>query len=199
MMVVAAILAAVAACAVTGVGAWMVARGRIGTLEQKLRSARALADLDALTGLYNRRYFHDVLGRELSRAQRYGRSLTLLLLDLDDFKSINDRLGHLAGDTVLAEAGTCVRAVVRSADVPCRIGGDELAVILTEASADDGDVIYRRLQEKLSRSEVSVPISVSAGVAEAQAGEDAANLFCRADVAMYGAKGRGKGQISHAS
>src|SRR3954462_3300043 len=156
MTVLAAVLAGAAAFAVTASAAGAIAPARIGALESELRTARELADLDALTGLYNRRYFHDVLGRELSRAQRYGRSLTLLLLDLDDFKSINDRLGHLAGDRVLGEAGTCVRAVVRSADVPCRIGGDELAVILTEASADDADTIYRRLQEKLSRSEAAV-------------------------------------------
>src|SRR3954447_18819618 len=105
MTVVAAVLAGAAAFAVTAAGAWAIARGRIGALERELRSARELADLDALTGLYNRRYFHDVLARELARAHRYGRRLTLMVLDLDDFKSINDRLGHLAGDEVLAEAG----------------------------------------------------------------------------------------------
>ena len=197
MTVVAAVLAGAAAFVVAASGTWVIARGRIGALERELRSARELADLDGLTGLYNRRYFHDVLARELSRAHRYGRRLTLMVFDLDDFKSINDHLGHLAGDRVLAETGNCVRAVVRSTDVPCRIGGDELAIILPEASAEDAELIYQRLQEKLSRADTPVPISVSAGVAEANPGETAEDLFCRTDIALYAAKGRGKGQISH--
>ena len=97
---------------------------------RRFREARQLADLDALTGLHNRRYFHETLGREVARAQRYGRSLGLVIIDLDDFKAVNDRIGHLAGDGVLAEAAERVRDVVRSADVACRVGGDEFAVIL---------------------------------------------------------------------
>ena len=101
---------------------------------QRFREARQLADLDALTGLHNRRYFHETLAREVARAQRYNRSLALVVFDLDDFKAINDRIGHLAGDSVLAEAAERVRDVVRSADVACRVGGDEFAVILPESS-----------------------------------------------------------------
>src|SRR6185437_7440188 len=99
---------------------------------RRFREARKLADLDALTELHNRRYFHETLGREVVRAQRYGRRLALVVFDLDDFKDVNDRIGHLAGDAVLAEAAARVRDVVRSADVPCRVGGDEFAVIMPE-------------------------------------------------------------------
>ena len=99
---------------------------------RRFREARRLADLDALTGLHNRRFFHETLAREVDRAQRYQRRLSLVLLDVDGFKEINDRIGHLAGDAVLAEIANRIRQVVRSADIPCRVGGDELAVIVPE-------------------------------------------------------------------
>src|SRR5207253_8367861 len=104
---------------------------------RRFREARQLADLDALTGLHNRRYFHETLAREVSRAQRYNRRLALLALDLDNLKAINDRLGHLAGDGVLAEVANRIRDVVRSADIACRVGGDEVAVILPESAMAD--------------------------------------------------------------
>src|SRR3954469_12790292 len=113
---------------------------------RRFREARQLADLDALTGLHNRRYFHETLAREVARAQRYGRQLALIVLDLDDFKAINDRIGHLSGDAVLAETAERVRDVVRSADIACRVGGDEFAVILPESSTADADQLYHRLR-----------------------------------------------------
>src|SRR5204863_6927856 len=106
--------------------------------------------LDALTSLHNRRYFHETLGREVARAHRYDRRLALILLDLDDFKVVNDRIGHLAGDAVLAEIAERVREVVRSADIACRVGGDEFAVILPESELEDGDQLYRRIQAAVS-------------------------------------------------
>ena len=139
---------------------------------------------------------------ELARAHRYDRSLAVIVLDLDDFKAINDRLGHLAGDEALAEAGVCVREVVRSADVACRIGGDELAVILPEASAEDADRIYQRLQDALAAragATAAGRLSVSAGVAEATREDDAAMFFRRADEALYKAKAQGKSQIARAT
>ena len=117
---------------------------------RRFREARQLADLDALTGLHNRRYFHETLAREVARAQRYSRSLALVVFDLDDFKAINDRIGHLAGDGVLAEAADRIRDVVRSADVACRVGGDEFAVILPESSLKDADQLYKRLEQAIS-------------------------------------------------
>src|SRR5205823_14021587 len=99
----------------------------------RFREARRLADTDALTGLRNRRFFYETLQRECKRARRYGRSLALLVLDLDDFKAINERVGHLAGDDVLAETAARVRGALRASDVACRVGGDEFAVILPEA------------------------------------------------------------------
>ena len=164
---------------------------------RRFREARQLADLDALTGLHNRRYFHDTLAREVARAQRYGRSLALVIFDLDDFKAINDRIGHLAGDGVLAEAAERIRDVVRSADVACRVGGDEFAVILPESSMKDADRLYKRLEQALSTRPIAQAgrLHLSAGVTELRPDDDAISFFERADEALYRAKGEGKGTV----
>jgi diguanylate cyclase (GGDEF)-like protein len=128
---------------------------------RRFREARQLADLDALTGLHNRRYFHETLAREVARAHRYQRNLALIIFDLDDFKAINDHIGHLAGDAVLAEAAERVREVVRSADIACRVGGDEFAVILPESRRADADQHYARLQKAVSARCASRPASPS--------------------------------------
>nr|MDQ3822017.1 sensor domain-containing diguanylate cyclase [Actinomycetota bacterium] len=106
---------------------------------RRFREARQLADLDALTSLHNRRYFHETLAREVARAQRYDRRLALVVFDIDDFKAINERVGHLSGDSVLAQLAERVRSVVRSADIACRVGGDEFAVILPESGLADAE------------------------------------------------------------
>ncbi len=163
----------------------------------RFREARQLADLDALTGLHNRRYFHDTLAREVARAHRYSRRLALIVFDLDDFKAINDRIGHLAGDAVIAESAERVRDVVRSADIACRVGGDEFAVILPESALADADQLYRRLQAALSARPVGQAgrLSFSAGVAELKPDDDPRTFFERADEALYRAKERGKAQV----
>jgi diguanylate cyclase (GGDEF)-like protein len=164
---------------------------------RRFREARQLADLDALTGLHNRRYFHETLAREVARAHRYSRTLALVVFDLDDFKAINDRIGHLAGDAVLAEAAERVRDVVRSADVACRVGGDEFAVILPESSLADADQLYKRLEHAVSARPVGQAgrLHLSAGVTELRADDDAVSFFERADEALYRAKGMGKGTV----
>ena len=163
----------------------------------RFREARQLADLDALTGLHNRRYFHETLAREVARAHRYDRQLALIVFDLDDFKAINDRIGHLAGDAVIAESAERVRDVVRSADFACRVGGDEYAVILPESTLADADQLYRRLQAALSARPIGQAgrLSFSAGVAELRAEDDPTVFFERADEALYRAKERGKAQV----
>ena len=157
--------------------------------------ARKQAETDALTGLYNQRYFHETLRREVLRAQRYERNLALILFDVDDFKSINDQVGHLAGDRVLAQAADRLREVVRNVDVPCRIGGDEFAVILPESSAADAEQLYRRVQSAMRGTAMGADddrLRLSAGIAEIQHGDTAAGLFERADGALYRAKDLGK-------
>jgi diguanylate cyclase (GGDEF)-like protein len=167
---------------------------------RRFREARHLADLDALTGLHNRRYFHETLGREVARAQRYGRHLALIVFDLDDFKAINDQIGHLAGDAVLAETAERVRDVVRSADIACRVGGDEFAVILPESSTTDADQLYHRLRGAFSSRPVGQAgrLFLSAGIADLLADDDPTSFFERADEALYRAKELGKGQVFQA-
>ncbi len=167
---------------------------------RRFREARQLADLDALTGLHNRRYFHETLAREVARAHRYGRQLALIVLDVDDFKAINDRIGHLAGDAVLAETAERVRDVVRSADIACRVGGDEFAVVLPESTAGDADLLYHRLHGAVSSRPVGQAgrLTLSAGIAELQPEDDPTTFFERADEALYRAKELGKGQVVEA-
>ncbi len=168
---------------------------------RRFREARQLADLDALTGLHNRRFFHETLARECARAHRYERKLALIVFDLDDFKEINDRIGHLAGDTVLAEAAERVRDVVRTADIACRVGGDEFAVILPESSLSDADQLYRRIQNAISSRPLGQggKLFLSAGVAELRAEDDPVAFFQRADDALYRAKEAGKGRVMSAN
>jgi diguanylate cyclase (GGDEF)-like protein len=163
---------------------------------RRFREARQLADLDALTGLHNRRYFHDTLAREVARAHRYDRRLALIILDLDNFKAINDRIGHLSGDSVLADAADVIRTVVRSADTACRVGGDEFAVILPESGMQEAEQLYARLQEELAARPLGEGgrLRLSAGVAELARGDESRTFFERADDALYGAKESGKGR-----
>ena len=161
---------------------------------RRYAEARALADLDALTALHNRRYFHETLAREVGRAHRYQRRLAIVVLDLDDFKTVNDRVGHLAGDAVLAETAERLLSVVRSADVPCRIGGDEFAVVLPESGGEDAELLAGRIARAIGTRPIGPAgtLSVSAGVAELQLGDRPSDLFERADEALFRAKELGK-------
>jgi diguanylate cyclase (GGDEF)-like protein len=169
---------------------------------RRFREARKLADLDALTGLHNRRYFHETLAREVDRAQRYQRRLSVVMVDVDSFKEINDRIGHLAGDAVLAEIADRIRQVVRSADVPCRVGGDELAVIVPEVEVGQARQLVGRIQRAVSSQPIlrAGRVRVSAGVADLQPNDTPTSLFERADESLYAAKhaGQGKGGLAAA-
>jgi diguanylate cyclase (GGDEF)-like protein len=157
--------------------------------------ARKLAETDALTGLYNQRYFQETLRREVTRAHRYQRKLTLIVFDLDDFKSINDQVGHLAGDRVLAQAADRLREAVRSVDVACRIGGDEFAVIMPESTGEDGEQLFRRVHNSMRGTALGPDeqrLRLSGGIAELLHGDTPASLFERADAALYRAKELGK-------
>jgi diguanylate cyclase (GGDEF)-like protein len=174
-----------------------LAESSIPAIENARRygEARKLAETDALTGLFNQRFFHETLRREVMRAQRYERNLALIVFDLDDFKTVNDEIGHLAGDRVLSQAADRLRDAVRSVDVACRIGGDEFAVILPESSAVDADQLYRRVQNSMRGTALGADaerLRLSAGIAELQHGDTPASLFERADGALYRAKDLGK-------
>jgi diguanylate cyclase (GGDEF)-like protein len=167
---------------------------------RRFREARQLADLDSLTGLHNRRYFHETLAREVDRAQRYQRRLSLVIVDVDSFKEINDRIGHLAGDAVLAEIADRIRQVVRSADIPCRVGGDEFAVIVPEVEVGQAQQLVGRIQRAVSSQPIARAgrVRVSAGVSDFQPNDSPTTLFERGDESLYAAKHAGKGGLAAA-
>jgi diguanylate cyclase (GGDEF)-like protein len=168
---------------------------------RRYREARQLAETDALTGFFNQRYFHEMLRREALRAQRYDRRLALLILDLDDFKAVNDRIGHLAGDAVLAQVAEQLRNEIRSVDIGCRIGGDEFAVVMPESTAEDAAQLFQRMHDGVTAMPMpgGQRVRLSAGSAELRHGETAAGLFERADAALRQSKDAGKDRVTTAA
>jgi diguanylate cyclase (GGDEF)-like protein len=153
--------------------------------------------MDGLTRLRHNSAFREALGAEVARARRYRRELSLLLLDIDDFKAVNDQIGHLAGDSVLSAFGARLANIARVADIPCRIGGDEFAVILPESGSADALRLFERLQAA-GAGDVSViagPATFSGGVASWQFNEDPEPFFARADEALLEAKAAGKDRV----
>jgi diguanylate cyclase (GGDEF)-like protein len=168
-------------------------RGEVGRLKQRLAQAEDAADRDPLTGLLNRRGFLRELGRVRAFAQRYGAPASLLYLDLDGFKAINDRLGHAAGDAALKAVAEHLAAHVRESDVVGRLGGDEFAVALVQtdqATAQDKAAALRQEieGEPLRFGEWLAPIRLSCGVREITDAEGPEDLIAGADRAMYAAK-----------
>jgi diguanylate cyclase (GGDEF)-like protein len=164
---------------------------------RRYKAVTDLAELDPLSGLYNRRYFQDTLAREVKRAQRYRRRLSLLVFDVDGLKAINDEHGHLAGDALLVETADRLRSVTRSADVASRIGGDEFAVILPESTVGDAQQLHERLSRVLD-AEPAGPlerIQISAGIAQLRPDERDVEFFDRADQAALRAKRAGRGRL----
>jgi len=166
---------------------------------RRFQEARRLAEVDAKTGLHNDRYFDTALAREVAGASRYGRRLALLILDVDDFKQINDRYSRVVGDNVLRHVAERLSSVVRADDVACRMGGaaDEFGVILREATASDAQRLYIRLRERLEESPVPgvPPVTVSGGIAGYGGREEPDEFRFRADTALNAAKHAGKGRV----
>jgi diguanylate cyclase (GGDEF)-like protein len=167
----------------------------------RYREAARRADVDGLTQLRHNAAFRESLAAEVARSRRYDRKVALLVLDVDDFKAINDRSGHLAGDAILAELGARLTRLVRIADVPCRIGGDEFAVILPESATADALHLFERLQESAREHDsfAGARLSFSGGVAELLPSEEAELFFARADGALLDAKARGKNRATVAN
>ena len=162
-------------------------------------AVRALTVTDELTGLFNRRFFEQELRREADRARRFGRSVALVMIDVDHFKSYNDRFGHRAGDDALRGVAAClVGAAARRVDAVTRYGGEEFAVLLSETDAEGARFVAERIREVVAEhQEFLCPLTVSAGVA-ALAGEEADSeaLVVRADAALYSAKREGRNRVS---
>lgn len=156
----------------------------------------SLSFRDALTGLHNARYLHRRLDEGLARHARYGATLSVLLLDLDGLKQINDTGGHAAGDlAILALAGAMSRQS-RSTDIPVRTGGDEFAILCPETGREDAANLAERIRHDLRRETVHGRwLSVSIGVAEAMGNTSGAGLLKCADAALYRAKASGRNQV----
>lgn len=173
----------------------------INRLRKQTEALAHLAHTDALTGLANRRFLIEQLEREFTRAKRYRRPLTLLYLDLDKFKMINDQFGHLFGDEILRNIALSMRAVLRSADVLARIGGDEFAVLLPETTIKGAIGVATKLSRALKafrgNLSQSIPeLTFSAGVAQMRFEDDSIDdLLARADSVQYQAKAAGHGQV----
>ena len=158
-----------------------------------LEEVRRMADTDGLTGLENRRSFEMALDQEVSRALRTGNQLTLVLLDIDHFKELNDRHGHQAGDRVLRDAGAALREASREFDTPARYGGEEFVVLLPGCSSDQASAAAERLRLAIADAGGGIPITASAGVATLPLNaDDAAGLVRAADRALYESKRRGR-------
>lgn len=161
----------------------------------------AEAATDALTGVANRRSLLRFAANETLRAQRYGRPLSLLMLDLDRFKEVNDRYGHQWGDEVLKQAATVIQSVLRGTDLLGRYGGEEFAVMMPETSAEEAAGVAERIREKISQilldtGNDKIAIRVSIGVATLSPEElDVQSLINRADAALYSAKREGRDRV----
>lgn len=160
------------------------------SVARQLRRERELARSDALTGLANRRLFVQRCDIELERSRRYGHSLGMLYLDLDNFKQLNDRLGHAAGDQALIAVAEALRDVTRSADLVARLGGDEFAVLLVEVDIQSASHTTSRISEEVNGALAQFPeLSSSTGLAWFEgAGQSVAEMMAIADAVMYGVK-----------
>ncbi len=178
-----------------------------GALDSALQLKRSveLSVTDDLTALYNSRYLNQVLRRETKRASRHGRPLSLLFIDLDGFKAVNDTHGHLCGSRALVEAAGVIRANARETDVVARFGGDEFALILPDTGAEGALAVGERIRERLAAHPflagdgLNLRLTASVGVATLpDAATSSDELIQAADIAMYAVKDRGKNGVRSA-
>ncbi|HVN76400.1 MAG TPA: GGDEF domain-containing protein [Thermoanaerobaculaceae bacterium] len=176
-------------------GFFLVSVTSLSKLQQALRRERSLSREDPTTGVANARAFVEIAGREIERARRSKRPVSLLFADCDDFKAVNDRYGHVTGDAVLGAVAHCIQDAVREIDVVARVGGDEFAVLLSETNAEGARVVVERLRAALNRplAGAGVSVTLSIGVATFVGRWPSVEEALRqADGLMYAAKNSGK-------
>jgi two-component system cell cycle response regulator len=181
----------------------LVARELGGALRMAalVEETQRQASIDLLTGLMNRRAFLPAVRAEVARGQRYGQELSVLLLDIDHFKMINDRFGHAAGDQVLSAVGRTLQSTLRNTDFAARWGGEEFVVALTCTDVEGGRVVAERTRRAVEALVVDdghgvrIPVTASVGLASLQPNENVDQLMDRADRAMYAAKYAGRNRV----
>jgi len=168
----------------------------------RMQRAEALTVTDDLTQLYNSRYLTQVLRRETKRASRSGRPLSLLFIDLDGFKAVNDTHGHLAGSSALVEAAAVIRVSARETDIVARFGGDEFALVLPDTGTEGAEMVGDRIKEKIAahrflrKDGLDIKLTVSVGIATLpDVAVTAEQLVKAADEAMYWVKEHGKNNV----
>jgi diguanylate cyclase (GGDEF)-like protein len=169
-------------------------------IDDSRREIERLAVTDDLTGLYNRRYFFKKLDEEFERTRRYGQTLSLIITDVDNFKSFNDSYGHQAGDDILREVAGLIKKSCRESDTPARYGGEEFAIILPATTRDGAAAMADKLRKKVSESRISghdfaVTISLGISVLTPEGAYSPTALIYDADSALYRAKEEGKNRI----
>jgi diguanylate cyclase (GGDEF)-like protein len=189
---------------------WSVLRAFAAPAALALERERAVSDaetyahaaaVDPLSGAFNRRYFHQRLDEELERSRRHDIPVALLMIDVDDFKSVNDAFGHLAGDAIIREVADILRRSVRVFDVCSRFGGDEFAIVMPGSGAGSARAIAERIRERIESFRSQDPalaqsrVTVSIGLATSLPVMNARDLVESADRALYLAKREGKNQV----
>lgn len=161
------------------------------------------ASVDGLTGMHNRRWLHDAFARQLFRCQKDGRDMSLIMMDVDNFKSVNDQYGHLTGDQVLCTVARIVSHQLRPGDLLARFGGDEFSLLLPGSSASQAVQVAERLRSAVATASIPVHgnqgminVSISLGVSQAKPGDALENLIARADAALFSAKREGRNCVS---
>ena len=161
-----------------------------------------LVEIDDLTGLFNMRSLYQKLEFEIERAKRFSRTVTVVMMDMDKFKSVNDGHDHLFGSYVISEVGKIIRQVTRAVDIPARYGGDEFLIVLSETPLSGIEFFCERLRKKVEETIFnqgvdSIKLTLSIGFATLEVTEDfpAKELVRRADVALYEAKHQGRNQV----
>ena len=178
------------------------AQEAVNRLKKKMEEVADMATIDELTGLYNRRALFSRLAEEDSRAKRYEQVFSLLLIDIDDFKDVNDEHGHQVGDGILRGLGAFLRQNLRDSDFPARFGGEEFICLLPSTDLEQAVLAANKLRQLLAQSMLSskkmgvaLQITVSIGVATFTEKDEIDTLIKRADDALYLAKKRGKNQV----
>lgn len=170
-------------------------------VNEKLRNEIVMARTDFVTGVYNTRYFHELAETELERSARYNHSLTIVFIDIDNFKTVNDVFGHLEGDRALATVAARLRDSLRKTDVVARVGGDEFAILMPETPADVLQTVMTKLQNNLMAEmrRHKWPITLSIGALTFNTVPASADeMLNLADQLMYTVKNNGKNDIRYA-